>query len=75
MLGEVCDICIQETGYVSDVLLQQKGLIGKKSRLSIHHILSFGENGIMIANQDVLLAYKEDHSEYTMHHAQPISKK
>lgn len=75
MLGEVCDICIQEDGKVSDILLQGKGLIGKKIRLPINQVLSFGDNGIMITDQTELSAYKEKESEFTMHHSQAISKK
>lgn len=75
MLGEVCDICIRDDGKVSDILLQRKGLIGKKFRLPIDQIFSFGENAIMISDQGDLPTYKEDESEFTMHHAQPIIKK
>ncbi|MEK3890627.1 PRC-barrel domain-containing protein [Bacillus sp. FSL K6-3431] len=75
ILGEVCDICICENGKVSAFLLQGKGLIGKKFRLPMEQVFSFGENGIKISDQGGLSTYKENEGEFTMHHAQSISKK
>jgi uncharacterized protein YrrD len=74
-LGDVSDICIREDGKVSDLLMSSKGLLGKKQRLPIQSIISYGENGIMVSNQAKTSPYKEIESEYTMHHAQPLSKK
>ncbi|WP_249312863.1 PRC-barrel domain-containing protein [Lederbergia citrea] len=75
LLGEVCDICIGKEGKVSDILLQAKGLIGKKFRLPINQVLSFGANAIMLSDNKGLSKYQEQDSEYTMHHTKPLLKK
>ena len=75
LLGEVCDICIGEEGKVTDLLLQEKGLLGKKYRLPIQKVSSFGEAGVMLESKDVLGKYRELEHEHTMLHAQPLAKK
>lgn len=75
LIGEVCDICIGEDGLVTDLLLLGKGLIGKKYRLPIQSVTSFGNDGVMIDSKNSLVKYYELHDEYTMHHNQPLAKK
>lgn len=74
-IGEVCDICIGEEGLVTDLLLLAKGLIGKKYRLPIQSVTSFGNDGVMIDGKNSLVKYDELDDEFTMHHHQPLSKK
>lgn len=75
LLGEVCDICIRDDGKVTDILLQTKGLIGKKYRIPIQNVASFGENSVMLESKNSLTAYRELEREYTMSHAHPLAKK
>ncbi|MFD1705497.1 PRC-barrel domain-containing protein [Siminovitchia sediminis] len=75
LLGEVCDICIGEEGKVTDLLLQVKGIIGKKLRLPVSSISSYGEDGIMVEDLDRHSKYQETEGEYTMHHGQSLSRK
>lgn len=75
LIGEVCDICIGEDGLVTDLLLLGKGLIGKKYRLPIQSVTSFGNDGVMIDSKNNLVKYYELHDEFTMHHNQPLAKK
>jgi uncharacterized protein YrrD len=74
-LGEVCDICIGEDGLVTDLLLLAKGLVGKKYRLPIQSVSSFGDGGLIIESKNSLVKYQGLDDEYTMHHHQPLSKK
>ncbi|WP_249315210.1 PRC-barrel domain-containing protein [Bacillus sp. FJAT-49711] len=75
LLGEVCDIVIQESGQVSHLLLQCKGLIGNKHTVPIKNIISFGHDGILLESKELLTKYKGKPSEYTMHHDKPLMKK
>ncbi|MBS4194779.1 PRC-barrel domain-containing protein [Lederbergia citri] len=75
LLGEVCDIVIQENGKVSHLLLQSKGFISKKLKIPFTNISSFGKDGILLENKELLSKYTGEPSEYTMHHDQPLAKK
>lgn len=75
LLGEVCDICIGDEGMVTDLLLQMKGFIGKKLRVPVQSISSFGEDGIMVDSNGQCSKYQELDDEYTMHHGRPLAKK
>jgi len=75
LLGEVCDIVIQDNGKVSDLLLQCKGLLSKNQKIPIENISSFGEDGILLENKDILTKYIGMPSEYTMNHDKPLIKK
>lgn len=73
--GEVCDMCIGKEGVVTDLLLHVRGFIGKKYRIPIHIVTSFGEDSIIIKNNEDLLKYEEVDEEYTLFHNKPLSKK
>lgn len=74
-LGEICDICIGEEGLVTDILLQVKGIIGKKFRIPIQSVTAFGEDSIMLESGRSLMKYSELDDEYTMMHGRPLMKK
>lgn len=75
LLGEICDICITDDGRVSDILLHKKGLFGKKFRIPIEFVHSFGEQEVVIADEQHITKWYEREGMYTMHHCNPISKK
>ncbi|MBD8003662.1 PRC-barrel domain-containing protein [Bacillus norwichensis] len=75
VLGEVCDICIGEEGLVTDLLLQIKGFIGKKVRVPVQSVSSFGEDGIILDSNGQYSKYRELDNEHTMHHGRPLAKK
>lgn len=73
--GEVCDLCIGQDGVVTDLLLHVKGFIGKKFRIPIDTVTSFGEDSIIIKNREQLSKYEEVEDEYTLFHNKALSKK
>ncbi|WP_233711094.1 PRC-barrel domain-containing protein [Lederbergia citrisecunda] len=75
LLGEVCDIVIQESGKVSHLLLLCKGLISKKLKIPINSISSFGKDGILLENKELLTKYTGEATEYTMFHDKALIKK
>lgn len=75
LLGEVCDICIVEEGMVTDLLLQMKGFMGKKMRVPVQSVSSFGEDGIIVDGNGSYPKYEELVDEYTMHHGRSLAKK
>ncbi|HEY4551706.1 MAG TPA: PRC-barrel domain-containing protein [Bacillaceae bacterium] len=74
-LGIVCDLCIAEDGSVTDFLLQAPGLLGKKYRLSVRNVAAFGKQHILLHDKNDLARYREQESEHTMTHSQPLAKK
>ncbi|MCJ7841782.1 PRC-barrel domain-containing protein [Lederbergia sp. NSJ-179] len=74
LFGSVCDICIQSNGRVTHLLLQKKGLMGKKFLLPVERLTSWDENGIHLKDEELLSPYSKNKRTYTMTHDQPLAK-
>ncbi len=74
LFGSVCDICIESNGRVTHLLLQKKGLMGKKFILPMEEVTSWEENGITLRAGEKLIPYCKDERTYTMTHDQPLAK-
>jgi uncharacterized protein YrrD len=66
-LGEVCDISISSDGKVTGLLIKKKNLFKNLSFIDRQNIVSFGSDGIMVEEQQVLEPVTPP-SDYTLEH-------
>ena len=70
-IGEVCDLCISNNGMVKGLLVK-KGVFFKKTFIiSVQNVSSFGFDGVMIEDREVLEPLTEP-KEYTFESQHPL---
>lgn len=74
LFGSVCDICIEANGRVTHLLLQKKGLMGKKFIVPMEEITAWEESGLTLRADEKLMPYSKNEQTYTMTHDQPLAK-
>lgn len=73
-IGEVADLSITGDGIVKSLLVKKGAILKKNYTVDIKDVSSFGWNGVMIENQDLLTAIKNP-EEYTFESANRIAGK
>jgi uncharacterized protein YrrD len=73
-IGEVCDLNITNTGTVKGLILKKNGIFKKSQTIDIEDVSSFGWDGVMIDNDQVLKALTNT-PEYTLQHHQQLQGK
>lgn len=73
-MGEVVDLSISKNGQVEGLLVKTGGFLKHHSFLAIDQVVSFGRDGIMIADADCLVVLK-DSSDYTLSHQRSLEGK
>ncbi len=53
-IGEVCDLCVSSQGIVKGLLVKKGVLLKKTLYLSVQNVSSFGFDGVMIEDREVL---------------------
>ncbi|OIK17022.1 photosystem reaction center subunit H [Bacillus sp. MUM 116] len=71
-IGEVSDLFITSDGVVKGILVKKDIFFKKTAFLDIQNIASFGTDGIMIENVDLLEKLKTP-PEYTFSHQHPLN--
>lgn len=66
-LGEVCDLMITDTGAVNGLLIKSGAFLKKTQLIQTKHVASFGQDGVMIKNRELLEPVDET-IDYTFHH-------
>jgi uncharacterized protein YrrD len=70
-IGEVCDLNITTNGLVKGLILKKGGIFKKSQTIDIKDISSFGWDGVMIDNDQVIKALTQA-PEYTLQHHQQL---
>jgi uncharacterized protein YrrD len=73
-IGEVYDLNITNTGIVKGLILKKNGIFKKSQTIDIEDVSSFGWDGVMIDNDQVLKALTNT-PEYTLQHHQQLQGK
>jgi uncharacterized protein YrrD len=55
-IGEVCDLCVTNQGIVKGLLVKKGVILKKTLYLSVQDVSSFGFDGVMIEDREVLEA-------------------
>nr|WP_295969608.1 PRC-barrel domain-containing protein [uncultured Bacillus sp.] len=53
-IGEVCDLCVSSKGMVKGLLVKKGVLFKKNFFISVQNVSSFGFDGVMIEDREVL---------------------
>lgn len=73
-LGEVCDLSISGDGEVKGLLVKKKSLFNKMNIISMQNIVSFGPDGVMVGQHQVLEPVIQS-PEYTLEHQRGLAGK
>ncbi|MEW8986288.1 MAG: PRC-barrel domain-containing protein [Bacillus sp. (in: firmicutes)] len=73
-LGEVCDLCISSNGKVEGLLLKKKTMFHKMNRIEIENVVSFGTDGVMVSQPQVLEPLVEP-PDFTIEHQHKLTGK
>jgi uncharacterized protein YrrD len=73
-IGEVCDLNITNSGIVKGLILKKNGIFKKSQTIDIEDVSSFGWDGVMIDNDQVIKALTNN-PEYTLQHHQQLQGK
>lgn len=70
-LGEVCDLSITNEGTVNGLLIKSGAIIKKTQFIQTQHVASFGQDGVMIEDRNLLQPVQEE-NDYTFSHHRRI---
>lgn len=74
ILGEVSDLSISSSGNVQGLLIKKNALFTKNQFVNIHNIVSFGWDGIMVQDEQVLEPIQQP-PEFTLEHHKSLTGK
>ncbi|WP_239582844.1 PRC-barrel domain-containing protein [Bacillus tianshenii] len=67
-IGRITDFCIEEPGKIKGLLIDGKGVFHRKKFLPFEHIISFGDDGVMVEARALdSLSKEEDKEVYFIH--------
>ncbi len=70
-IGEVCDLCVTNQGIVKGLLVKKGVILKKNLYLSVQDVSSFGFDGVMIEDREVLEAIQVNEG-YTIENKQRL---
>jgi len=74
-IGEVCDLAISDVGKVKGLLIK-KGVVFKKTWIIyVENVSSFGKDGVMIENRQLMEPFNETIDDYTFESRQSLAGK
>lgn len=73
-IGEVCDLNISTNGSVKGLIIKKGGIFKKSQTIDIQDVSSFGWDGVMIDNDQVIKALTKP-PEFTLQHHQQLQGK
>lgn len=75
-IGMICDLCIQGDGRVTDVIIQENGLFGKKFKVPLKELHFQNNDSVIMSKAHPLIPYRDVEEEhYTMNHCNPLLKR
>lgn len=73
-LGEVCDLSMTDAGTVNGLLIKSGTILKKLQFIQTNHVTSFGSDGVMIKNKNLLKPVQEDNNYTFSHHHRLLGK-
>jgi uncharacterized protein YrrD len=67
ILGQVYDLCLNETGKVTALLMDSKGMFQRDRMIPIENVTAFGKDGIMVESDRELQPITKEKTNHTLY--------